>query len=186
MMGIHFKPGGAYPFFGFPIAELQNSVVELEAIWGSASIGLRDQLLERRDPMGKFRLLAQFLLNRARKPLPCSRAVALALREFEAAPDAQTIRSVAERAGISHKHLIEQFSKWVGLTPKLYCRIRRFQRAVKAIEAHEMVEWADIACASGYYDQAHFIKDFQAFSGLNPSAYLTYRSEYMNFVPIPD
>ena len=88
--------------------------------------------------------------------------------------------------GISHKHFIAQFRAVVGLTPKRFCRIRRFQQVLAEVEARQAVKWADLACACGYYDQAHFVHDFQGFSGLNPSAYLTQRGEYLNFVPMPD
>ncbi|MBM3831767.1 MAG: AraC family transcriptional regulator [Verrucomicrobia bacterium] len=54
------------------------------------------------------------------------------------------------------------------------------------IEKKRRLEWADVACACGYFDQAHFVRDFQSFSGLNPSRYLTVRGEYINHVPIPD
>lgn len=184
MMGIHFKPGGAYPFFGFPITELRDTVVELEAIWGSASIHLRDELLEAPNPTAKFRILEEFLIVQARKPLQHSRAVMFGLNQFHVAAEMRTIRKVAECLGFSHKHLIAEFSKWVGLTPKLFCRIRRFQEVLQRIEQRRAVEWAEVACACGYYDQAHFIRDFQDFSGLNPSAYLTQRGEYLNYVPI--
>ena len=69
MMGIHFKPGGAYPFFGFPITELKDTVVELEAVWGAISMHLRDELLEAPNPAEKFRVLEEFLLDQARQPL---------------------------------------------------------------------------------------------------------------------
>jgi AraC-like DNA-binding protein len=186
MMGIHFKPGGAYPFFGFPITELKETVVELEAVWGSTSIHLREELLEAPSPSEKFRALEKFLLAQARKPLQHPRAVMFALNQFHLAPELRTIGSVAEGVGFSHKHLIAEFSKWVGLTPKLFCRIRRFQQVLRRLEQRRGIEWADIACACGYYDQAHFIQEFRGFCGLNPSSYLRDRGEYANFVPLPD
>ncbi|MBI4662763.1 MAG: AraC family transcriptional regulator [Verrucomicrobia bacterium] len=184
MMGIHFKPGGAYPFFGFPMTELQDSVVELDALWGLDAAALRDRLLELPSAEHKFQALERFLLTHTQKPLRRDARVAFALRAFETAPHARTILIVAERLGVSHKHLIAEFGKWAGLTPKLFCRLRRFQRVVASIEHESSIEWADLACACGYYDQPHFIRDFQAFSGLNPSAYLTGRGEYVNFVPV--
>jgi AraC-like DNA-binding protein len=85
---------------------------------------------------------------------------------------------------VSHKHFIHEFRRHVGLTPKVFCRIRRFQEVLARIQAQKQVNWIDIAYACGYYDQAHFIRDFQAFSGLNPSAYVGRALEDRNFVPI--
>ena len=184
MIGAHFKPGGAHPFFKLPMTEFQDSVVELENVWGTRYGVLRDKLLEARTAANKFRVLEEFLLQEARSSVEAPRRVAYALNRFEAAPGTETIQSVAANLGVSHKHFIHEFSRWVGLTPKLFCRIRRFQQVLVQIETRRAVEWADVSNACGYYDQAHFIRDFRAFSGLNPSAYLTQRGEYLNFVPL--
>jgi AraC-like DNA-binding protein len=74
----------------------------------------------------------------------------------------------------------------VGLTPKLFCRVRRFQRVLRRIGTGRPVEWAAVAVDCGYFDQAHFIRDFHAFSGINPSAYLAGRTEHLNHVPLLD
>jgi AraC-like DNA-binding protein len=76
------------------------------------------------------------------------------------------------------------YEKVVGLRPKSFARVCKFQKAVNLIEQQNQIEWSAIALDCGYYDQAHFIKEFHAFSGLNPSAYLTQRGDYVNFIPI--
>lgn len=70
----------------------------------------------------------------------------------------------------------------VGLTPKQYCRVRRFQQSVTAAHAAREVDWAELAVSCGYYDQAHFIHDFRAFSGLTPGAYRDVRTAFQNHV----
>jgi methylphosphotriester-DNA--protein-cysteine methyltransferase len=101
-------------------------------------------------------------------------------------PQLRTISDVTGQTDFSQKRFIQLFSDEVGLTPKLYCRIRRFQQVVRGVEKGQRVDWADVALLSGYFDQAHFIHDFQAFSGLNPSAYLMQRTGHLNHVPILD
>ena len=86
--------------------------------------------------------------------------------------------------GITQKHLISQFERVVGLRPKSFARVCKFQRVVNLIEQQNSIEWSAIALDCGYYDQAHFIKEFQAFSGLNPSAYINLRGDYVNYIPI--
>ena len=186
MMGVHFKPGGVAPFLGMPASELADSVVELDAIWGSSVCDLRNALLEQKTPEGKFQLLADFLMRMGCRRFDRSPAVAHALKQFAADPHDVVVREVAAELSMSHKHFIAQFRAEVGLTPKRFCRIRRFQQVLQRIEGRKAVEWADVASACGYYDQSHFIHDFQSFSGLNPSAYLTERGEYLNFVPVRD
>jgi AraC-like DNA-binding protein len=78
------------------------------------------------------------------------------------------------------------FRNEVGLTPKLYCRIRRFQNVVAAIHKLREPDLAEMALCCGYFDQAHFIHDFRVFSGVSPSAYLKYRTSSPNHVAMLD
>lgn len=186
LIGVHFKAGGAASFLGIPAVELCDQVAELDGVIRAALGDLRDELRGAPTPDEKFRLLEQFLLARVGGRPRRNPAVAYALQEFQAVPHATTIDSVARRLGISHKHLIALFAAEVGLTPKRYCRLRRFRQVLETIERQAAIDWADLACACGYYDQAHFIREFQGFSGLTPTAYLRQRGDYLGFVPLTD
>jgi AraC-like DNA-binding protein len=124
------------------------------------------------------------LLAWAGRELEHHPAVRFALGELQEAPHTQTIAEVSGRVGLSQKSFIDHFREEVGLTPKLFCRVRRFQRAIQSIAQGRTVEWAGVAADCGYFDQAHFIHDFKAFSGLSPTAYLRRRTEHLNHVPI--
>ncbi len=184
MVGIRFRPGGAYPFFGFPISELSESVTELDLIWGSLVADIRDQLLEIDSPEGKLLRLESFLLAHARRSLEANRLITFAVHQLQNSPQFIAIRDLANTIGITQKHLISQFEKIVGLRPKSFARVCKFQKVLQLIEERSQIEWSAITYECGYYDQAHFIKEFQTFSGLNPSAYLVQRGEYVNFIPI--
>ena len=90
------------------------------------------------------------------------------------------------RIGLSPRRFIQLFAEEVGLTPKLFCRVRRFQEVVRFIDTQRRFSWSNLALACGYYDQAHFINDFQSFSGLTPTAYLREKGEHSNHVPLAD
>jgi AraC-like DNA-binding protein len=189
MIGVHFKPGGAAAFLDMPADELRDRVVEFEAIWGNCTRELRERLLAASGPDAKFRVLQRFLLELFRKSKSGAaqeRRVSWALERFVRQPQTVTIRTLAHELGISHKHFIHQFRTRVGLPPKLFCRIRRFQQVLAKITSQQRVEWADIAYDCGYFDQSHFIQDFHAFSGLNPTIYISHDLEYPNFVPVRD
>jgi AraC-like DNA-binding protein len=186
VLGVHFKAGGAFPFLKLPAGELHNLHVSLEDLWGAAANELRERLLEARTAEAKFRVLEQALLAQAKLPLARHPAVNFALREFHCVPHARTIADVTGRSGLSARRFIQVFHEQVGLTPKLFCRVRRFQQVLRLIHRAQQVDWADVALACGYFDQAHFIRDFQAFSGINPSTYLVQRSDHLNHVPLPD
>jgi AraC-like DNA-binding protein len=70
---------------------------------------------------------------------------------------------------LSHRRLIQVFTAEVGMTPKLFGRIQRFQRALHAAQAVDAPDWAGLALGGKYCDQAHLIRDFVAFSGLSPT-----------------
>ncbi len=184
MVGIRFRPGGAYPFFRFPISELNEAVIELDLIWGALVSEIRDQLLELQGPDERIAALEKFLLRQALRSLEPNRTVSFAINQLQHSPQFLAIRDLAGTIGITQKHLISQFGKVVGLRPKSFARVCKFQKVLSLIEERNQIEWLDIAYECGYYDQAHFIKEFHSFSGLNPSAYLTQRGEYLNFVPI--
>jgi len=95
------------------------------------------------------------------------------------------VEDVTAQIGLSSRRFIEIFRNQVGLTPKLYCRIRRFQRVLAAIDDASDVDWTGVALKCGYFDQAHFIHDFRAFSGVSPTMYLRHRT-HRNHVAVHD
>ena len=182
--GIHFKPGGAYPFLKLPAGELHNDHVGLDACWGrAAAMRLREQLLEAVTPKAKAKILERQLISVAAGPERHS-AVAHALNRFHLAPNAEKISLVTDEIGISARHFIDVFRNEVGLTPKLFCRVRRFQQALRQISSGVQIRWPNVALEAGYFDQAHFIHDFRAFSGINPSSYASDYQGHVNHVPV--
>ena len=186
VIGVHFRPGGAFPFLKLPNGELHNQHVDLSSLWGRQTASeLRERLLAAPTPDGKLRVLEQVLLDQSHGAFERHPAVAYALREFQTAPGERTIGDVTERTGLSARRFIDVFEKEVGLTPKLFCRVQA--RVLQHIIQNGCaVDWATIALNCGYYDQAHFIHDFRAFSGINPSSYLAAHTPHLNHVPLWD
>lgn len=184
MIGVNFKPGGASPFFPLPVSELHNRHVSLETLWGTSAAELREQLLSVDTAQARFSLLEQSLLAHVSRPLLWRPAVAFALAELQTFAYTRTISEVIEQTGLSARHFIQIFNDAVGLTPKQFSRVRRFQEVLHLLEKGGPIKWTDIALAYGYFDQAHFIHDFQDFCGLTPGAYLAQRGEFRNHVPL--
>ncbi len=80
------------------------------------------------------------------------------------------INELASLCSISEKMLFRKYNKWVGMSPKLFSRIIRFQNTLLYIYNSENIDWTEVAILNGYYDQAHFIKEFKEFSGQCPSS----------------
>jgi len=186
VIGAHFKPGGAFPFFKLPAGEFHNQHLSLDLVWGTDARDLRDRLLEAATPEGKFQIFEECLLAHASKPLLRHPAVSFALNEFGDVRRAPSIAHVTDQIGLSSRRFIDVFNDQVGLTPKLFCRVRRFQKVLRRIGMGRELNWTRVALDCGYFDQAHFIHDFRAFSGLSPTAYAAHRTEHLNHVPILD
>jgi AraC-like DNA-binding protein len=177
IVGVHFKPAGAFPFLGLPLHEVADTHVDLESIWGGAARALRERLCAAPLPADRFRLLEAALLDRLQRPPRRHPVVPYALAQLEQ-PD-HSVAAVAERAGLSHRRLTDVFRAEVGMTPKLFARIRRFERAVELARRVRDPEWARLAQGCGYFDQSHMIRDFAAFSGLTPVELLGQSSSHV-------
>jgi AraC-like DNA-binding protein len=172
VVAVHFRPGGSFPFFGVPSTELRNQGVPLDLLWGRDAANFSDRLWEEKAADKRFNLLEEMLLTRARGRFDRQAAVRYALDVFERSNGMQPVGDVIQRIGFSPRRFGELFRLEVGLSPKTFCRIRRFNEVLRRIEGFTDVDWADVAVSCGYFDQAHFNHDFRAFAGLTPSAYL--------------
>jgi len=183
-IGVHFKPGGAFPFLRVPASELRDAHISFDSLWGKSTTQLREQLLEAERPESMFFILEHFMLQKVARPLAHHPAVALALAEFAKIPQTQPVSAVAKQTGLSQRRFIHLFSEEVGLTPKLFCRIQRFQTVLRLVKKTSPISWASVATSCGYFDQAHLVHEFRAFSGLSPSVYLENRGDDINHVLI--
>jgi AraC-like DNA-binding protein len=181
--GAVFKPGGAFPFFKLPAGELQDDDVPLDVLWRAEASLLRERLLEAQTPQAKFAAFERVLLAKIVKPLERHPAVRFAVGNFLRRPHG-AISSVTQQIGLSERRFIQVFADQVGLTPKLFCRVQRFQQVLRQLTRTDDIDWAQIALSCGYFDQAHFIHDFRAFSGINPSTYLANKTQFQNHVVI--
>ncbi len=184
MIGARFRPGGLHPFLGMPVAEMNDSVEETALLWGSAAHELRERLLATTSVDERFLALDRALTERGRGKLEPDATLAYVLDRLVTIPGETVIRSLAEDVGLSQKRLVRTFEEKVGLKPKTLSRVLRFQTVLKRLERASRVSWSFVAQEAGYYDQAHFIRDFESFSGLRPSQYLVDRGEFLNFVPL--
>lgn len=180
--GVVFRAGGLVPFMRLPAHETNDIDVPVEALWGRCSTALlRERLLEGESLDQKLDAL-ETVLQEARTPRTLHPAVAFALTAFDRRPATTSIAAVTDAIGLSAKRFIERFKVEVGTTPKRYCRIRRFQRAVALANRGPAVDWTRVALDCGYFDQSHFIHDFRSFTGLTPTEYDAARTSFQNHV----
>ena len=171
-VGVNFKPGGAYPFLGLRLSELQNQVVSLDALWGRFAAELRERLYAAPTIQARFALLEKILLARLRGIPPGLEPVQYAVAEIARHHGTLSIRRLSDSMGMSQKHLIVQFKQMAGCTPKELGRLYRFGDILASIDPTQPVDWTLVAHQFYFHDQSHFIRDFREFSGHTPSDYL--------------
>jgi AraC-like DNA-binding protein len=172
MLGVHFKPGGAFPFLNALASELTDAHVDLVDLWGGSGRELRDRLCDVGTPWQRFQIMEEVLMDRLRRFRKRHVAIAIALDAFGPNGTDASVRDVAREVGLSQRRFRKVFTAEVGLTPKVFCRILRFQRVRTLADQIEKPDWAQIASICGYFDQSHLINDFVEFSGFSPTAYL--------------
>jgi AraC-like DNA-binding protein len=178
LLTVHFKPGGAFPFFGLPVDEVANRKTPLAELWKGDAGPLRERLLGARRPADKFAVMETALERRLRLGRRQSRAVPFALRQLSEGPAHRSMADLAKEIGLSQRHLIQLFRAEVGLTPKAFARVRRFHAVLSRLQRATEPDWADVAFDCGYYDQAHFIHEFREFCGMSPARYHARRGEH--------
>ncbi|MEM7001996.1 MAG: AraC family transcriptional regulator [Pseudomonadota bacterium] len=185
MFVVQFKPYGAYMFLKQRLDELAERVVPGQEVLDGAAIELRDKLLAAESSADKFQVAESWLASR----YDASCAPAPELLEFIDRLQAEPVAKLNQLMGAyggSQKHLIDQFKRYVGLTPKRYQRIVRFNELLATMQSEQQVNWSDVAHRCGYADQSHFIREFKKFSGFNPQAFIRdgHGEDGLNFFPI--
>ena len=173
--GVHFKPGGAYPFLQLPLSEMNSQVVPLDAVWGRDAGEIREQLQAARTVQAGFSLLEQLLMTRFCEAPYGLQIVQAAVVEIAQHHGALSIRGLSDQIGISQNHLGNQFKRFVGIPPKEVARVYRFANVLRSMDSTQAVDLTSIAYQTQFYDQSHFNRDFAAFSGYSPTEYLDVR-----------
>jgi len=197
MAVIRFRPGGAFPFLGFPVEGITETVEELDHVLGQATASLRDRVLEAFTIPEKMRAVEAWLLERSRGKLEPNPIIEYVTERLASKGDAR-IADIVGKLGFSQRHVHNVFRRWVGLSPKQYGRVRRFQEVLRSIARPyqgledmqlrgaplDEPDWIDVALAHGYYDQSHLIRDFRDFAGMSPGAYVAAFRGLENYLPI--
>lgn len=169
---ITFKPDGGYPFFGVPLAELADRTTPLRDLWGDYADEVLDHLVVATTNSARLTVLQRALTRRMHGASAFEPFAAPVVREAVARLSTRraTLTEIASDLHLSGRSLRRAFSAVVGLSPKQYARIVRFQRAITGA-ALGARSWSELATASGYFDQAHLCADFRDFTQLSPTAF---------------
>jgi AraC-like DNA-binding protein len=168
-IGAFFRPARVAPFLRVPISDLTDRTVAIDDVWGTAGSRLPSELCDLDEAARLDRLESVLLtrLGRGRQQAGALDVEGLATRVLQR-QGRVTVDAMARAAGVSRQHLSRQFRERIGITPKLYSRLVRFQSGLVYAGARARIDWARAAVDMGYADQSHMIAEFRQFGGLTP------------------
>ncbi|WP_246245910.1 helix-turn-helix domain-containing protein [Paenibacillus lemnae] len=171
VLGVKFKAGGFFPFWQQNVSRLTGMTVEASHVFGHDIHPWRDLVLNAADDAAMARLAELAMLNWL--PERDAQAELAASIVSETMNDRSIIKveHMCEISGLTIRQLQRLFGRYVGVTPKWVIKRFRLQEAAERLEQDEALPWAELAVQLGYFDQAHFIKDFKSVIGQSPAAY---------------
>ena len=171
MIGIYFRPAGVAPFLRIPMSDLTDRAVVVEDLWGTSGSRLPGELsgLREEDRIAHVESALLARLGAGRRWTDTVDVARLAAHVVRRRGQV-TVAGLARAAGVSRQHLTRAFRAHLGIGPKLYGRLARFQSGLVYAGCRGNIKWADVAVEMGYADQSHMIAEFRRFSGLTPEA----------------
>jgi AraC-like DNA-binding protein len=158
-----------------PLHLLTDRIVDLADVLGPDALRLESRLAEAADWPSRFALLDAFIAARIAAAAPLSAVLLEAWRWLERCDGRIPVARIASELDVSRKQLSVRFREEIGLPPRTVARLMRFRCALERLSAGAAARWSEIALDSGYYDQAHLIRDFRRFAGMTPTQFLRCR-----------
>jgi len=172
VIGVQFRPGAARMFFPIAAQELHNLDIALRELRPDEADRLLNDACSASGERARFLAVEQYLKRKLKDAAPPHPVVSYAAGRLSGGGGVSSIRRILLDTGLSHTRFIQLFRDHVGLAPKLFYRVRRFNALLNRIGKGLPVHWAELATDCGYFDQAHLIRDFRAFAGIRPRAYI--------------
>lgn len=172
-IGICFYPNALKSIFGFNANEITDSCLNLNLLKLSKSVDVLDQLLTSRSVAAQIKSLSDYLLSSiSENNVALDRTTQHALTQIIQTKGRISLKDIHKKLNVTERTFERKFSQYVGISPKIFSRICRFQAALSQIKSRDYINLSDIAFDNGFADQSHFIRTFKEFAGLSPYAFL--------------
>ncbi|MHC4310519.1 MAG: DUF6597 domain-containing transcriptional factor [Planctomycetota bacterium] len=170
-LAIRFSPGGFLHFFDSAMHNFTDQIIPLETISGKDSRNLIEQLFLENHIENQIKLLESHLerLLKTNKNDPVAKN---AIYNILVNKGNIRVSELSRIVDTSKRQLRRKFERWIGVSPKAFCRIIRFKNVLRMVRSGPKCNWLSIALDGGYYDQSHFIHEFNSYYGTNPSEFL--------------
>lgn len=173
MIAARFYPHGLAAFIDMPVYELTDRVTDVGSLFGKNAWELEQQLGNAPNEAERVRLLTGFLTKRLRRSSVKTDMAANAVRTIMTTGGNIAVNKLAMDACMSERQFERVFLASVGVSAKAFSKIVRFQHSIRAAQSGKQTTLTQLAHDSGYYDQAHYIRDFKAFAGVTPVQYFS-------------
>ena len=167
-IAICFYPGAAYNFFSLPMNEVSDTVIDLNYLWKGIASEMEERVFEAGNNQERVNIIQQYLYMHLVKKIKIDKAVEQCLWQINYLKGQLSAKQLSEKINISQRQLGRRFNSYIGLSPKEFIRTARFIHSLKHLKRYPAVNLTEIAYESGYYDQAHFIREYKEFSGFTP------------------
>ncbi len=163
--GIYFQPNAIKSIFGIDAYELTNRHIDINDI---VKTNMAERLLENVSTEERIKLLSSFLVKHIEKRKIENENINFATTLLQ---NGLSLQKIQQELNISERTLERFFKQHIGISPKLYARISRFQSALENIRDPQFYKLTDISYRADYFDQSHFIRDFKEFAGASPTQF---------------
>jgi AraC-like DNA-binding protein len=167
-VAICFYPGVAYRFFHLPMHILADRTLALSDLWRGMAAEIESRLADACNHKTRTVIVQQYLLQQLTRNEYDDPQVAYCLGKIQRSSGHVPVSQLTSNTGFSQRHLSRKFQQIVGLSPKEYLRVCRFIRSLNHLKKYPSLSLTEVAYESGYYDQAHFNRDYKAFTGHTP------------------
>lgn len=183
VFGIKFKPGAFYPFLKAPVSTIANTKLRPEAVFGADILALEDRVLSAPDADTMITYVEDFLRPRLPAADPTITEVTAIVDWIMTQPTITRVEEVAQHFHLTVRSVQRLFSQYVGVSPKWVIKRYRLHEAAQQLEAGQEINCARLVYDLGYFDQAHFIKDFKTIIGRTPAEYARSQLQRQPYTP---
>lgn len=178
MILVIFQPYGAGMFFKMPINEIVNQNIAFELHVKKGAKEIEDKILHAQSIQDRIKLIDDFLLEKFIQNNRNSDQIVAAFAALHHEQEQITVKQMAASSRLSIKQFERKFPAFVGLSPKQYLRIARFQKIIQLRNSEHFENYTSLAYDCGYYDQSHFIHDFKMITDLSPKEFFQNKNSH--------
>jgi AraC-like DNA-binding protein len=171
VFGVKFRAGAFRPYLGRSVASLRDRSVPIDEVFGTQGVALARQISRLREDAEKAAAVERFLNERVTPSDPNVERVGNIVDDIAEHRDLVSVEQVVERSRVGKRTLQQLFSSYVGVGPKWVINRYRLHEALERLQRGADIDFTALAMELGYFDQAHFIRDFRKLVGCTPAAY---------------